>query len=359
LSPGVPGKGGLRVIGTERHEARRIDNQLRGRSGRQGDPGSSRFYISLEDDLMRIFGSDRISGLMQRLGMEEGEEIQHPLVSRAIETAQRRVETRNFEIRKHLLEYDDVMNRQREIIYSERDRVLKGENLREHIFEMIEDVVEGFLIRYVNPDLREDEKKPDELAEALSQKFGVSFNGIVEETGTQIELLLEKIVERLKVHYGSREQAFGPERTLFLERYILLQVADSKWKDHLYALDNLKEGIHLRAYGQRDPLVEYKREAFELFDEMVETIKQEAIELLFKVAVVREETLTSTFQRTPHEFVHPEAGGMVPEKNVGAPLMAPAAPQPPQPIHRDEPKVGRNDPCPCGSGKKYKKCHGA
>jgi len=374
LGTGVAQKGGLHVLGTERHEARRIDNQLRGRSGRQGDPGSSKFFISLEDELMRIFGSDRISGLMQRLGMQEGEEIQHPLVSKAIETAQKRVETRNFEIRKHLLEFDDVMNRQREIIYSERDRVLKKENLQEHLFEMIEDVVESLLARYIHPDLREDEKKPEELAEALAQKFGVSFNGVIEEVGTQIESLTEKILERVKAQHEYREKMFGRERMEFLERFILLQVVDSKWKEHLYALDNLREGIHLRAYGQRDPLVEYKREAFLLFDEVVESVKNEAVELLFKVAAVREERLTSAFERTPQEFVHPEAE-RIPETNVGAvpggrPFLGstghpqggaptPAAPQPRQPIHRDEPKVGRNDPCPCGSGKKYKKCHGA
>lgn len=378
LGGGVAVKGGLHVLGTERHEARRIDNQLRGRCARQGDPGSSKFYISLEDDLMRIFGSDRISGLMQKLGMQEGEEIQHPLVSKALETAQRRVEARNFEIRKHLLEYDDVMNRQREIIYAERDRVLKGKDLREHIFEMIEDVSEGLLLRYVNPDLREDEKKPDELKQALFQKFAVSFNGALEEAGTQLELLLEKILEKVKAQYEFREKSFGRERMEFLERYILLQVIDSKWKEHLHSLDNLREGIHLRAYGQRDPLVEYKREAFQLFDEMVENIKNDAAEFLFKVAVVREERLTSTLERTPQQLVHPEAERIpaVEGANVGADFVSArdaatprggARPAPtsetiesrPQPIRRGQPKVGRNDPCPCGSGKKYKKCHGA
>jgi preprotein translocase subunit SecA len=381
LGAGVAQKGGLHVLGTERHEARRIDNQLRGRSGRQGDPGSSKFFISLEDDLMRLFGSDRISGLMQKLGMQEGEEIQHPFVSKAIETAQRRVETRNFEIRKHLLEFDDVMNRQREIIYGERDRILKGENLQEHLLEMIEDVVEGLLAQYVHPDLREDEKKPEALVEALAQKFGVSFEDVIQEAGTGTDSLTEKILERIKAQHEHREKSFGRERMEFLERYILLQVVDSKWKEHLYALDNLREGIHLRAYGQRDPLVEYKREAFFLFDEMVENIKNEAVELLFKVAAVREERLTSAFERTPQEFVHPEAeripaGEEVEAAPRGRPFAGPighsqggipppAAPpttggrQRPAPVHRDQPKVGRNDPCPCGSGKKYKKCHGA
>lgn len=369
LGAGVAEKGGLHVLGTERHEARRIDNQLRGRSARQGDPGSSKFYISLEDDLMRIFGSDRISGLMQKLGMQEGEEIQHPFVSKALETAQRRVEGRNFEIRKHLLEYDDVMNRQREIIYGERDRVLKGKNLQEHIFEMIEDIVEGLLLAFVNPDFREDEKRPEELAQALSVKFGVSFGEILKETGTDIELLQEKVLEKVKSQYEFREKTFGRERMEFLERYILLQVIDSKWKEHLHSLDDLREGIHLRAYGQRDPLVEYKREAFELFDEMVDNIKNDAIDFLFKVVAVREEQLTSAFQKTPQEFVHPEAekihaaGTVLRGVDPSLSPAEPPLPEPPsvrhaQPVRRDQPKVGRNDPCPCGSGKKYKKCHG-
>ncbi len=380
LGAGVAQKGGLHVIGTERHEARRIDNQLRGRSGRQGDPGSSKFFISLEDDLMRIFGSDRISGLMQKLGMQEGEEIQHPLVSRALETAQRRVESRNFDVRKHLLEYDDVMNRQREIIYSERDRVLKGEHLHEHIFEMIEDVVETLLLRYVNPDLREDQKKPEELAQALAAKFGTSFDEIKEDP-KDLESFQEKILEKIKRHYEKREQMFGKERMEFLLRYVFLQVIDSKWKEHLHSLDNLREGIHLRAYGQRDPLVEYKREAFELFDEVVENVKNDTIDFLFKVAVVREEKMTSTLERTPQEFVHPEASSILegsprsvgagprarPENewllNEGQPRgVAPTGnrtAQKPQTVRREEPKVGRNDPCPCGSGKKYKKCHGS
>ncbi len=365
LGAGVAQKGGLHVMGTERHEARRIDNQLRGRSGRQGDPGSSKFFISLEDDLMRIFGSDRISGLMQKLGMQEGEEIQHPFVSKALETAQRRVEGRNFEIRKHLLEYDDVMNRQREIIYSERDRVLKGENLQEHLSEMIEDVVETLLLLHVNPDLREDEKKPEELIQALASKFGGSYEEILKEDMKDLEFLQERILEKVKVQHQAREQMFGKERMVFLQRYILLQVIDSKWKEHLHSLDNLREGIHLRAYGQRDPLVEYKREAFELFDEVVENIKNDTIDFLFKVAAVREEKMTSTLERTPQQFVHPEAERIPAVQSTSVedpvlPVAAARAPrEQPQPVRRDQPKVGRNDPCPCGSGKKYKKCHGA
>lgn len=367
LGPGVAQKGGLAVIGTERHEARRIDNQLRGRSGRQGDPGSSKFFIALEDDLMRIFGSDRISGMMQKLGMEEGEEIQHPLVSRAIETAQKRVETRNFEIRKHLLEYDDVMNRQREIIYSERDRFLKGENVREHIWEMIEDVAEGMLETYVHPDIREEDKNPDGLIEALGNKFGTDFSTVVKENLDSLDALREEILGKIKEHYEIREREFTSERIRFLESYIMLQVLDTKWKDHLYSLDNLKEGIGLRAYGQRDPLIEYKREAFVLFDGMIQNIKEEGIELIFRVQVVREEKVASVLDSgAKTQFLHPASQEMSslqaveePPSRSGGPAGLSEIAQPsPQPVKREESKVGRNDACPCGSGKKYKKCCG-
>ena len=368
LGAGVAATGGLAVIGTERHEARRIDNQLRGRSGRQGDPGSSKFFISLEDDLMRIFGSDRISGLMQRMGMEEGEEIQHPLVSKAIETAQRRVETRNFEIRKHLLEYDDVMNRQREIIYSERDRLLFGEKVSEHVMEMIEDVVEELLAAHAHPDMREEDKNPDNIVQALNAKFGTDFSQVVKENFENLDFLRDEILAKIKEYYAIRQREFTPDRMLYLERYILLQVLDSNWKDHLDSLDNLKEGIGLRAYGQRDPLVEYKREAFAMFEAMIQSIKDEAVELIFRVQVVKEEKVASALD-TSAKFVHPEAERMSQAPASGEPA-APARPsllhsgpqsQPrgkAEPIRNEEPKTGRNDPCPCGSGKKYKKCHG-
>jgi preprotein translocase subunit SecA len=371
LGAGVANKGGLAVIGTERHEARRIDNQLRGRSGRQGDPGSSKFFISLEDDLMRIFGSDRISGIMQRLGMQEGEEIQHPLVSRAIETAQTRVENRNFEIRKHLLEYDDVMNRQREIIYAERDRMLIGDRVQEHIFEMIEDVLEDLLGLYVHPDMREEDRNPQGLIEALRAKFGTDFEAVVNESQHNIDHLREDVLKKIQEHHQMREREFTPERMQFLERYILLQVLDNKWKDHLYSLDSLKEGIQLRAYGQRNPLVEYKREAFKLFDEMIQTIKQDAIEMIFKVQVVKEEKVASVLDASAKtQFLHPDSGGMraaaeeqsmdEPEVSTGPGLLHARPPAGKlEPIKREEAKVGRNDPCPCGSGKKYKKCHGS
>jgi preprotein translocase subunit SecA len=383
LGAGIAPKGGLCVIGTERHEARRIDNQLRGRCGRQGDPGSSKFFISLEDDLMRIFGSDRISGLMQKLGMQEGEEIQHPLVTKAIETAQRRVENRNFEIRKHLLEYDDVMNRQRELIYAERDLVLTGENLKEHVFEMIGNVVENLLASYVHPDLREEDKNPEGLAQALWTKFGTDFKPEIDENAHDLDLLREAILGKIRAHYELREREFTPERMQFLAGYILLQVIDSKWKEHLHSLDNLKEGIGLRAYGQRDPLIEYKQEAFEMFEAMVDSIKEEAVELIFRVQVVREEKIASVLEPSRAQFLHPESRGMAESSplstrersrgTVVSPMEGEEASifghpsgigqaRPPlksETVRRPDAKIGRNDPCPCGSGKKYKKCHGA
>ncbi|MSR77915.1 MAG: preprotein translocase subunit SecA [Candidatus Omnitrophica bacterium] len=376
LGAGVAGKGGLAVIGTERHEARRIDNQLRGRCARQGDPGSAKFFISLEDDLMRIFGSDRISGLMQKMGMEEGEEIQHPLVNKAIETAQQRVETRNFEIRKHLLEYDDVMNRQREIIYSERDRLLRGENLRGHALEMIEDVLESLLAVYAHPDVREEDKNPEGLITALKIKFGVDFHSLIEKNPlSDLDGLREDILEKIKEVFASRERSFGPDRMSYLIISIMLQNIDSKWKDHLHSLDTLKEGIGLRAYGQKDPLIEYKREAFDMFDGMITGIKEETVELLFHVQIVREEKLESVLSSlSGAQFLHPEASKMPEPSFVPEPTTAPSGKkslsfggppshhheeeEPPQTVHRSEAKVGRNDPCPCGSGKKYKKCHG-
>ncbi len=366
LGAGVAQKGGLHVLGTERHEARRIDNQLRGRCGRQGDPGSSKFYLSLEDDLMRIFGSDRISGLMQRLGMEEGQEIQHPLVSRAVETAQKRVEDRNFEIRKHLLEYDDVMNRQREIIYEERNKILESASLTDHIIEMIEDVVDELILRYVNPDSREEERNEEGFKTAFHAKFGVQIEAAF-FTKNNLEEWREGLIEKVNAAYRARTEKFGAERMHFLERFLMLQIIDSKWKEHLRSIDELREGIHLRAYGQRDPLVEYKQESFAMFEQMTDSIKDEVVEFLFKVQAVKEEKMTTVMNPAKQEFIHPEAVRMPmiqnpePESSQQSPSKNYSSDQPvvTQPMKRDQPKVGRNDPCPCGSGKKYKKCHGA
>ncbi len=369
LGPGVAQKGGLHVLGTERHEARRIDNQLRGRCGRQGDPGSSKFYLSLEDDLMRIFGSDRISGLMQRLGMEEGQEIQHPIVSRAVETAQKRVEDRNFEIRKHLLEYDDVMNRQREIIYEERNKILESQNLTEHMIEMIEDVLDEVILRYLDPEIREEERNEEGFKTATHAKFGITVTEIYLNKNEFDDWHLDSL-EKVNAAYRARTEKFGAERMHFLEQFLLLQVIDSKWKEHLRAIDELREGIHLRAYGQRDPLVEYKQESFAMFQQMTDSIKDEVVEFLFKVQAVKEEKMTTAMNPSKQEFIHPEAVRMSWAQPTEPPPTQPVFMNPEKihsddshsvtaPVRRDEPKVGRNDPCPCGSGKKYKKCHGA
>lgn len=371
----IAAKGGLHVLGTERHEARRIDNQLRGRCGRQGDPGSSRFYLSLEDDLMRIFGSDRISGLMQRLGMEEGQEIEHPLVTRAVETAQKRVEGRNFEIRKHLLEYDDVMNRQREIIYEERNRVLESPSLTEHVMEILEDVVNNLIIQHVNPEFRGEERNEEGFKTDFYNKFGIHLKDAY-FSKNDFEDWQNGLIEQVKNAYHAKMEQFGTERMHFLERYLMLQVIDSKWKEHLRAIDELREGIGLRAYGQRDPLVEYKRESFHMFEQMTASIKEEVVEFLFKVKVVREEEKVKTAMTpTGQQFLHPEANRMPLAEETGKKYISPMAEAPvvhgvsapPQstgrsqearPVRREQPKVGRNEPCPCGSGKKYKKCHG-
>ncbi len=368
LGEGVAAKGGLHVVGTERHESRRIDNQLRGRSGRQGDPGSSKFFLSLEDDLMRIFGSDRISGLMLKLGMEEGQEIQHPLVTKSIETAQKRVEGRNFEIRKHLLEYDDVMNRQREIIYEERRTILESQDLTSHVFDMIEDVLELIIARYLNPDIREDARDLDALFDAVKNKFAISFEDLKKENPDP-EILMEDCLERIKKRYEEKQTGMSKELMLYLSRSVLLQIIDAKWKEHLHNLDELQEGIHLRAYGQKDPLVEYKHEAFQMFEEMTEIVKEDAIEIIFKVQPVKEERIETVFQSTHHELIHPETAGLAksePSDSTDFKMVAqgegglmPPADEKGTPYRREESKVGRNDPCPCGSGRKYKKCCGA
>ncbi len=330
--------GGLHIIGTERHEARRIDNQLRGRSGRQGDPGSSRFYISLEDDLMRIFGSDRISGLMSRLGMEENVPIENRMVTKAIENAQKRVEAHNFEIRKHLLEYDDVMNKQRTEIYAFRKEILTSESLKDRIIEMIEDIVDGLLDTYCPEDQHPEYWNYKELENALFGIFGVKLKGLEEISG--IEALRETILTELMKHYERKEQEIGTELMRYLEKIITLQVVDSQWKDHLLAMDHLKEGIGLRGYGQKDPLVEYKKEAYDMFAEMTERIKSETLTRIFRVQVRSEEEAEKVSHRREMNLVYNRGDG-----------------ESKKPVKKSK-KVGRNEPCPCGSGKKYKKCCG-
>ncbi|NQU74667.1 MAG: preprotein translocase subunit SecA [Candidatus Omnitrophica bacterium] len=365
----VVGLGGLHVLGTERHEARRIDNQLRGRSGRQGDPGSSRFYLSLEDTLMRVFGSDRIAGIMGKLGMEEGQDIQHPLVTRAISTAQRRVEEHNFEIRKHLLEYDNVMSKQREIIYKERRKILVDEDLKGYLQNLIEEVANVGLAIHLNKELRPDEWDYAGLSNWLETRFLADTSDLKLET-LSIEEIREAAMERIKGVYAAKENAVGPEGMRELEKVVLLHVIDSKWKDHLYSMDNLREGIGLRAYGQRDPLIEYQHEGYEMFTDMIDGIKLEALEFLFKVQAVGEEKKkTGVFETINKQFTHEEKESFkgIPEQSrpqstetmdASQGREIPRREEKVTPYKREVPKVGRNDPCPCGSGKKYKKCCG-
>jgi preprotein translocase subunit SecA len=362
LGEGIAAMGGLHIIGTERHEARRIDNQLRGRAGRQGDPGSSRFYLSLEDDLMRIFGSDRIKGIMERLGMEEGQEIQHPFITKAIETAQKRVEQHNFEIRKHLLEYDNVMNRQREVIYDERRKVLFEADLKDYIHELIEEVLDYALDAYINEKAPADAWDFEGLRQYLDSRFSVKTNDLGLEEMPRPDIR-DALLERMKGMYEEKEASFGSGMTRHLERMILLQVVDTRWKDHLYAMDSLREGIGLRAYGQRDPLIEYQHEAYEMFMDMIDRIKEETLEYLFRIRAVKEEAQAAVFDLSRQEMVHEERGqfqGMPQQQGMEvSPEYEGQLPE--EKVHtykRETPKVGRNDPCPCGSGKKYKKCCG-
>jgi preprotein translocase subunit SecA len=343
--------GGLHILGTERHESRRIDNQLRGRSGRQGDPGSSRFYLSLEDDLMRIFGSDRISSLMQRLGMEEGVPIEHGMVTRAIERAQKQVEGRNFEARKHLLEYDDVMNKQRESIYTLRRSILEGREGREYILNAAQDIVEYLVDAHVPEDGKNDIQE-NELTAELFDFFGIDLKSSGIDVYHALNAALNvQLFELVRKRYEEKEAQVGPEVMRLHEKYLLLQVIDQQWKDHLLVIDHLKEGIGLRGYGQRDPLIEYKKESFDIFQSMMERIQDRVVKYLWKieVQVEREEDSAAARARRAMPPVPPRQQKMI---------FSGAGGEGQQPIKRREAKVGRNEPCPCGSGKKYKKCHG-
>ena len=350
-------RGGLHIVGTERHESRRIDNQLRGRSGRQGDPGSSRFYLSLEDDLLRIFGSQWIQSIMDRLGMEEGEPIEHKLVTRAIATAQKRVETHNFEIRKHLLEYDDVMNKQREIIYGMRGQILDGASQADTIAEWIEDITGGTLDGYAPEAAHVDDWDMAGLAEALHRQFDLRIPPAAFEDIASRAALEELVNGAVTARYAERERELGTDLLRALERHEMMIVIDAQWKDHLLSIDHLKEGIGLRGYGQRDPLTEYKKEAFELFQDMVERVKAAVVERLFKVQVVRDAPMELPAM-TAWARTHESRGELPGERPNGAPAPAVAAPRPAAtPRTPTGEKIGRNDPCFCGSGKKYKKCH--
>ncbi|MCD6093840.1 MAG: preprotein translocase subunit SecA [Candidatus Omnitrophica bacterium] len=361
LGEGVAELGGLHIIGTERHEARRIDNQLRGRAGRQGDPGSSRFYLSLEDDLLRLFGSERIMGMMKRLGIPEGQAIEHKLITRAITTAQKRVEAMNFDIRKQLLDYDNVMNKQREVIYKQREVILKGENLEEEINRMIESVLERGLQSYLPSPNTDEHWDLVGLERWLKQKFGIEkqmdIKGEVRPHLVYHEIK-ENLLNKIKSLYRQKKQRIGESAMEYLERRAMLQVLDTKWKEHLYAMDSLREGIGLRAYGQRDPLVEYQHESFAMFSEMIERIEEESLEFIFKAEPIQEE-VTSVFS-VPQEFVHKEMAGLEKARARKTQLEPPVSPPPSANItyRRSGKKIGRNEPCPCGSGKKYKYCCG-
>jgi preprotein translocase subunit SecA len=348
--------GGLHIVGTERHESRRIDNQLRGRSGRQGDPGSSRFYLSLEDDLMRIFGSDRISGLMQRLGMEEGVPIEHGMVSRAIERAQKQVEGRNFEARKHLLEYDDVMNKQRESIYGLRRSILEGREGKEYILNAADEIVEYLVDSHIPEDPNEPANETELNAE-LFDYFGVDLKSAGADVASmRRNEVKERVTEAVNQRFEEKERAVGPEVMRLHEKYLLLQVIDAQWKDHLLMLDHLKEGIGLRGYGQRDPLIEYKKESFDLFQEMMERIQDRVVKYLWKIDVVVEREDQSQQQEQERQRVQRSLPTPQPPRQQPMYFSGPQGQQ--APAKRSQDKVGRNDPCPCGSGKKYKKCHG-
>ena len=401
----VVGLGGLHILGTERHEARRIDHQLRGRAGRQGDPGSSRFYLSLEDDLMRIFGSDRISGLMQRLGMEENVPIEHGMVTRAIERAQKQVEAQNFSVRKHLLEYDDVMNKQRESVYTLRREILEGKihlseedlsDTRGYVLATAEEILADKVDQFAGKDLDDDEWDLEALKRDLTQVFGLTETDY-DEVGLQnrsTEELQDMLWERIKSKYEDKEKIVPADLMRRVERDLMLQIVDAQWKDHLYSLDHLKEGIGLRGYGQRDPLVEYKKESFELFKDMRRRIEEEVVRYLWLLRPVegdggeaaaepvrpRLDPRTAGMRSRPParqlRYNDPSAArapafvgeGAAATAGGGFPAASGTAPRPPRvggddtpikTVRREEPKIGRNDPCWCGSGKKFKKCHGA
>jgi len=352
LGEGVRELGGLHILGTSRHESRRIDNQLRGRSGRQGDPGSSRFFLSLEDDLLRIFGSDRLSSIMDKLGMEEDEPIEHSMVSRAIENAQRKVEGHNFDLRKHLLEYDDVMNKQREVIYSQRREVLEGDTVLPIINDMISDLVKETVTEFATSKKTAEEWDWQGVEERAAQLFNLQLDWSPEERQElSAETFAAKLQETVQQAYTLQEERNGQEQMRQLERIVLLQMVDNLWKEHLLHMDHLKEGIGLRGYGQKNPLIEYKREGYDLFLTMVEAVKQHTIGNLMRIQIVQEDDVArmeeERRQQRERELEQSKRTSGVDAVDVER-----------KPVQRAEDKIGRNATCPCGSGKKYKKCCG-
>ena len=368
--------GGLHILGTERHESRRIDNQLRGRAGRQGDPGSSRFYVSLEDDLMRIFASERIAGLMDRFSWEKGQPLTAGegtltrLLTRTIERAQKQVEAQNFDIRKRLLEYDNIMNRQRQVIYEDRRAILEGEDLKEEILKVMEELTDEMVDEYAGKNIYPEDWDLKALEERINHFFPFSFP---EQGVSERDELMDRIKKAAREAYEAKEKEVGREEMREFVRHVFLHFTDSKWKDHLYAMDHLREGIHYRAYGQSDPLIEYQHEAYAMFEDLKKRIIEDTVQAIFRLRPVSEE-MRGVFLSVPQEFLHPEAarlGGDEPP--VGSPrprgsFIPPArgslepetVPQPSTvaTFRREGKKVGRNNPCPCGSGKKYKKCCG-
>jgi len=344
LGEGVTDLGGLHILGTERHESRRIDNQLRGRSGRQGDPGSSRFYLALEDDLLRIFGGERITGIMEKLGMEDDEPIENKLISKAIENAQAKVEGHNFDIRKQLLEYDDVMNQQREVVYRQRREALNGKSLKPAIEEMIGDKAEEIAYGFTDEKAHPEEWDWKGLKKAVFKQFNFRMDKIDDDTmdGLTREGLVQLIADSSLTVYNEKEAFVGSEEFRHLERIVMLQTVDNLWKDHLLSMDHLKEGIGLRGYAQQDPLIVYKKEGFELFQEMISRIKEETLGILYRIQISEPQNIADLQQPKEQELVF-SSGDEPAKKN---------------PVKRTEKKVGRNAPCPCGSGKKYKKCCG-
>jgi preprotein translocase subunit SecA len=344
LGEGVTDLGGLHILGTERHESRRIDNQLRGRSGRQGDPGSSRFYLALEDDLLRIFGGERITGIMEKLGMEEGEPIEHNMISRAIENAQAKVEGHNFDIRKQLIEYDDVMNQQREVIYRQRREALAGKSLKDSIREMIRDKAEEIADSVAGEEVHAEEWDEKEIKDAVYKQFNFRLNSFSQDTLVDLNRdgLADLIDEAAESVYEGREAAIGSDDFRQLERVVMLQTVDSLWKDHLLSMDHLKEGIGLRGYAQQNPLIVYKKEGYELFQGMIDRIQQETLGILYRIQIAEPERIDDLRQPRQQEMVFSGSGESERKK----------------PQTRSAGKVGRNAPCPCGSGKKYKKCCG-
>jgi preprotein translocase subunit SecA len=358
--------GGLHIIGTERHESRRIDNQLRGRSGRQGDPGSSRFYLSLEDSLMRIFASDRVSSLMQKLGMQPGEAIEHPWVTKAIENAQRKVEAHNFDIRKQLLEYDDVANDQRRVVYQQRNELMEAEDVGDTIRDIRRDVINAQIDIHIPPESIDEQWDVPGLEQALEKEYGIALpirQWLDEDENLHEEPLRERILGEFERRYAEKEQLAGARIMREFEKAVMLQVLDSNWKDHLAAMDALRQGIHLRGYAQKNPKQEYKREAFEMFTAMLERIKHEIVAVLARVEVRAQEDVEAVEeQRRSHarmQYQHAEASALAAAGGgAAAPGPAEVSEAQRQPFVRDGAKIGRNDPCPCGSGRKYKQCHG-